>query len=407
MNREYLAFAAHNLKRRKLRSWLTMIGIFIGIAAVVSLIGLGEGLRAAIVSQFGFLGTDVLSVRASGLDFAGPPGQAASNPLQESLVDKISRVRNVEASISRYIESGTVEFNGKQNIGIITSVPEGDKRKILEGMVNLQSQSGRLLKDSDNKKVLIGNDYTKDDTFDRSISQGDQISINNIQFEVVGILEKKGSFIFDQSIFMNERVLLDLFGDEGVVDIIAIKVKDENQINQVKEDVEKLLRKERDVKIGEEDFRVESPQRILESLNSTLFGIQLFVYVIALISILVGGIGVMNTMYTSVLERTKEIGVMKSIGATNRTIFTLFFIESGLLGMVGGVVGVIIGIIGSHSLAAVGRVALGSDFLQAKIGLTLIIGSLLFSFIVGTIAGILPATQAARMQPVDALRYGK
>ena len=110
MSNDYIKLAIHNLKSRKLRSWLTMLGIFIGIAAVVSLIGLGEGLRIAITSQFGFLGADVLSVQATGVAFAGPPGQAVSNPLSDDLTDKIDRVSGVEAAINRHIESGPSSF---------------------------------------------------------------------------------------------------------------------------------------------------------------------------------------------------------------------------------------------------------------------------------------------------------
>ena len=224
----------------------------------------------------------------------------------------------------------------------------------------------------------------------------------------MGILEKKGSFMFDQAVLVNEQSMFDFLDtDEDEVDIIAIKVKDENQINDIQEKVERLLRKERDVDEGEEDFEVQSPQAALDSLKSTLFAINLFIYIIAGISLLVGGIGIMNTMYTAVLERRKEIGIMKSIGARNSTIFTLFFIESGFLGMVGGIVGIILGMILAYGLAAIGRIALGSELIQASIGLSLIIGALLFSFILGTIFGVLPAIQASKQNPVDSLRSVK
>src|SRR3989338_6059624 len=122
---EYIKLSFQSLRRRKLRSWLTMIGIFIGIAAVVSLIGLGEGLRSAITGQFGFLGTDILAVQASGLALAGPPGSGVVDPLNDDLVDKIRKVKGVEAAFGRYLESGTLEFNDKLAIGMAISVPEG------------------------------------------------------------------------------------------------------------------------------------------------------------------------------------------------------------------------------------------------------------------------------------------
>src|SRR3989344_2210684 len=156
---EYLKLSFQNLSRRKMRAWLTMIGIFIGIAAVVSLIGLGEGLRSAVMGQFGFLGTDILSVQASGLALAGPPGSGTPDPLADDLAKKIEKINGVEAAFNRYIESTTLEFNDRSSIGMAVSVPGGDTRKIFEEMVNLKADQGRLLREGDGKKVLLGNDF--------------------------------------------------------------------------------------------------------------------------------------------------------------------------------------------------------------------------------------------------------
>ncbi len=195
--------------------------------------------------------------------------------------------------------------------------------------------------------------------------------------------------------------------DDTDVNVIGVKVKNVDNIDNVKENIEKLMRKERNVKKGEEDFVVESPQNLLATLNSTLFAVQLFIYIIASISIVVGGIGIMNTMYTAVLERTKEIGIMKAIGAKNSVIFFLFSVESGFLGMVGGIIGIIFGLLLAYGLAFIGQITLGSDLIQAHITFGLIIGALLFSFILGIISGIVPAYQASKMQPVEALSFIK
>lgn len=406
MIKDYLFFALDNIRYRQLRSWLTMIGIFIGIAAVVSLIGLGEGLRVAVTSQFGFLGSDILSVQAAGIAY-GPPGTGAVTPLTDDLADKVAKVNGVEVAFNRYMEGGTAGFNDERIITTIGSVPEGETKKAFLVSNNVKVEEGRMLKDGEERKVVLGNAFKGNEIFGKGVKTGDTILINDVDFGVVGILERKGSFILDYAVLINGNAWLDLFGDDGTVEVIAIKVKDPNKIDEVQEDIEKLLRKERDVKKGEEDFIVESPQKILESLNSTLFAVQLFIYIIAGISILVGGIGIMNTMYTAVLERTKQIGIMKSIGAKNSTIFTLFFIESGFLGIVGGCIGVILGWLLAYGFAAAGRMALGSDIIQAHIFLGLITGALIFSFVVGVVAGVLPANQAAKMQPVEALRQIK
>lgn len=399
------ALALSNLMHRKTRTALTMLGVIIGIAAVVSLIGLGEGLRFAIVSQFGFLGGDILTVRAAGVDYAGPPGTGAAVPLTGGLADEISGVSGVEAAINRYTKSVTFEFNGRQTIGIVGSVPEGKNRKFAEKMANLKAEKGRLLKDGDMKKVVLGNNFRNSRMFGREIGAGDQVLVDGITFDVAGILERKGNFLLDSSVAMNEETMIDLLGvDKNTVNAIAVKVKDPDNINKVKAGVERVLRKERGVDEGKEDFVVETPQKILESVNSALFAVQLFVYVIAAIALAVGGIGIMNTMYTSVMERTKEIGILKSIGATNSAIFSLFFVESGLMGMAGGLAGIAVGTAFAYALAFAGRIALGTDLIQIQISPLLITGALAFSFIIGIIFGVLPAYQASKLRPVESLR---
>ena len=409
MLKEYFNLAFVNISSRKLRSWLTMIGIFIGIASVIALMGLGSGLRVAIISQFDFLGSDILSVQASGIAF-GPPGSGVVTPLSDELIEKIAKVDGVESTYNRWIESAIFEFNSIQSLLLVTSTPEGDKRRMFETMLNFKVKEGRMLRDSDTYKIVVGGNYAENEdteektVFKRPIHVGDTVYIDEIKFEVAGALEKKGNFMLDGAIILNENILLDIFGDDGTTDLIAVKVRNEKEMAKTKENLEKLLRKERDVDIGEEDFEVSSPQNILNALDSTLAGINIFVAVIAGISLLVGGIGIMNTMYTSVLERTKEVGIMKAIGAKNSTIFTLFFIESGFLGMVGGLIGVLIGLVLAYGGAFIGRLVLGVNLIQANVSLSLIIGTLVFSFVLGTLFGVMPAMKAAKLQPVDSLR---
>jgi len=410
---DYLSIAIRSLVKRRLRTYLTMIGIFIGIAAVVSLIGLGQGLKDAITGQFGFLSTDILSVQAASVSMSGPPGAGAPNPLQRDYIDKIDRISNVDLVFGRYFASTTIEFNDKQSIEFALSIPGGDKRKPFERMTNLKVQEGRLLTDSDRNSILLGDNYHNDKSynggFGKAVHAGDKILINNKPFTVVGIIEKKGSFIYDDAIWMNEQSMIDsgIVGNEDYINIIAVKVKDVSKIVETQQNIERLLRKERNVKEGEEDFTVQSPQKALESLDSTLFAVQLFITIIAGISLLVGGIGIMNTMYTAVLERRKEIGIMKSIGARNSTIFTLFSIESGFLGLVGGIIGIILGLILAYGLAFIGSLALNSDLIRANVSWWLILGALMFSFVLGTVCGVLPAVRASRLNPVDSLRSTK
>jgi putative ABC transport system permease protein len=403
---DYLKLALGNIRKRKLRSWLTMIGIFIGIAAVVSLIGLGEGLRNAIMGQFSFLGTDIITVQAAGI-MTGMPGSGTITPLKDSLADKISKVNGIQAAINRYLRSAPVEYNNKIVYGYIFSVAEGSDRKVMADALNMRAAQGRMLKDGDARGIVLGANFATDEIFDKPVSIGDSLLINNIKYEVLGILEKKGSFIIDNAIALNQKQYLKDFGDDGTVAVIMVKVYDPKEMSRIEEEVKRVLRKERDVKEGEEDFTVQTPKQTLDNLSSALFAVNLFVYIIASISLVVGGIGIMNTMYTAVLERTKEIGIMKAIGARNSTIFYLFSLESGFLGLVGGLIGISLGLILSYGFAFIGRIVLGAGLIQAHVSFMLIIGALSFSFFIGLIAGLIPAFQASRMQPVQALRYAK
>jgi putative ABC transport system permease protein len=384
-----------------------MIGIIIGISAVVSLIGLGQGLEAAISSQFGSIGTDKLALQAS--SGFGPPGTGVVNYLSKQDLEKVKKVSGVKIAAGRLIRSGKLEFNNHAAFGMATSMPEGESRDLVESALNLEAGTGRLLIDGEKRKVMLGGNLGNENAgFEKQIRVGSTVSVQSAEFEVIGILEKQGSFLTDNLVFINEDDLRDILDvpDEDY-DVIVMQINKNIDIKEVQENVEKLMRKERDVKKGEEDFTVQTPQAILGQVNSTLFAVQFFVYIIASISILVGGIGIMNTMFTSVLERTNEIGIMKSIGARNSSIFTLFFIESGLIGSIGGLIGVLIGAGISIGLANVGRIALGADLIQAEVSIWLIAGSVLGSFILGSIFGIIPAVKASKLSPVDALRHKK
>ena len=384
-----------------------MLGIFIGIASVVALIGLGEGLRNAINAQFGFLGSDIISITASG--GFGPPGTGVVNPLAEKELNAIKNVQGVENAAGRILESGKLVYNNKVAFGYAASMPDGEGRKLMEHVFNLKAEKGRTLEDGESGSVFLGYLFLEEDNpFGKPILPGAKVEVLDKEFKVVGIMEKKGNFQLDGIVLLNEDDLRNLVGRPGNdYDIIAAKFNENADINKIKADIEKRLRKIRNVDEGDEDFSVQTPEAVLETVNSTILAVQIFIYIIASISLLVGGIGIMNTMYTSVVERTKEIGIMKSIGARNSAIFTLFFIESGLLGTVGGIIGVTLGYLGAKGVAFIGRLALGSDLISADISFGLIIGALLFSFFVGSFFGTLPALQASKLSPVDALRYSK
>jgi putative ABC transport system permease protein len=393
-----------NLRRRKLRSWLTILGIIIGIAAVVSLISLGNGLKTAVNAQFGIASTEVISVQAGGLSGYGPPGTGVIKALTTDDVQAIANLNTVERAVGRNIKSGKLEFNNIVIFGYATDIPDGENREFVYEQIQLETEVGRLLKDGDRGKVVLGNNFYTDKVgLNKKVVPGNKVLIQEKYFEVIGITKIQGSFIFDNVVYMNEDDLADLWDIGDSVGVIAVQVKDKSLMDKAKEDIEKLLRKRRNVEKGQEDFEVSTPEASLATVNSVINGVQIFIVMIALISIIVGAIGIVNTMTTAVLERRAEIGTMKAIGATNKQIFTIFLFESGLLGFVGGAIGAILGI----SMGYAGTSAL-NNFIGTTtapvIDYMLIILTLTGSFLVGAISGIAPALRAAHQNPVDALR---
>ena len=333
-----------NLRHRGLRSWLTLLGIFIGVAAVVSLISLGNGLQAAVAGQFGISNTELLTVQAGGVSGMGPPGTGVVEPLTTKELDAIKKLSSVKRAIGRNIVSGKLEYNKKAIFGYATNIPSGENRKFIYNQIEAKTISGRLLKDGDVGKVMLGyNFYTDSVGLEKVVRVGNIVVIQNKTFQVIGILEKKGSFVFDSVVYMNEQDLDQISNYGNKVDIIAVQAISKDSIKKTKEDLEKTLRRIRNVKVGEENFQVSTPEASLELINQVLEGVKIFIVIVASISIFIGSLGIVNTMTTSVLERKKDIGIMKSIGATNNQIFLQFFIESSLLGLVGGFVGAAFG----------------------------------------------------------------
>ena len=404
MLRDYIRLAFLSLKRRRVRSYLTMLGIFIGIAAVVSLISLGQGLEMAVASQFQALGADRITVQASGLGF-GPPGQSVANPLTKSDLQVVQRVQGVEIATARLIEQIIASHNSQSRAVFVASLPtEREERNLVNRLTNVEILEGRDLQPNDQRKVVIGINYFERETFGKTLRPRDTITLQNQEFEIVGVYKRTGSFQVDGAIVLNEQDLRDLVDKQEEYSAILATVSNVDLIDETVDRIRRALRNHRDTPLGREDFQVQTSQQTLEGIQTILTAITIVIVGIAAISLLVGGIGIMNTMYTSVLERTKEIGIMKAIGARNSNIFALFFIESGLLGMAGGIIGIMLGVSLAKLVELLGQVALGTNLLQASFSPTLIIGSLLFSFIIGTIAGTLPARGASKLKPVDALR---
>jgi putative ABC transport system permease protein len=402
MLKDYFLLAFKNVKKRGIRSWLTMLGIFLGIAAVVSLISLGAGLQNAITGQFGELDADKLVVQNAGTGF-GPPGSTVVEKLTDRDVALVESVDGVKLVVPRLIRIVKFESDEKSNFRSVTSLPsQKNKLDLTYDFFNTEVMQGKLLSENDRGKVILGNHFVKDE-FTR-LKVGDNVLIQEKKFEVYGILEESSNLILNHVILMPEQDLKDLLDIHNQVDLIVVQVEDKNKLQSVADEMARKFRRDRKLKVGEEDFSIQTPLQNLSAINTILGIINIIVSGIASISLLIGGIGIANTMYTSVLERTKEIGVMKAIGGKSGSILFVFLLESGLLGLIGGIVGAVIGLGLALMVSSIASSFLGGIDFRVTLSIPLIIGAIGFSLFIGIVSGIFPALQAARMNPVEALR---
>jgi len=403
---EYFDLAFGNLKHRGLRSWLTMLGIFIGIAAVVSLISLGNGLQTAVMGQFGSLSFDKLTIQNKGTGF-GPPGSTVVEKLNDHDLDVIKKVSGIKEILTRLIRVVKVEYNEVATYNYVADVP--DSQELINFMydsTNVKIEEGRLLRAGDRGKILLGADIASSEKYGKKIRVGAKLAINGKNFEVVGILKKSSSFQINSIFLMNVKDLENVLDIKDEYDLIIVQVADKDKLEDVAKNIEDSLRRDRNLDAGKEDFSVQTPEQALSSVNTILSIINLIVVGIAAISLIVGGVGIANTMYTSVVERTKEIGIMKAIGARNSDIMWIFLIEAGLLGLVGGIVGALMGLSLAFIISYAASSFLGENLFTVSISYFLLFGSIAFSFGIGVMSGVFPALQASKLKIVDALRGG-
>ena len=402
MLKDYLIIAFGSLRKRFLRTSLTMLGIFIGVAAVVALVSLGQGMQDAINQQFAGVGTDKIIIQGASAGF-GPPGQDAAGEVDEHDLRIVKKVPGVHRAAGRLLRSVTVEHADETETMFAASVPEeADDRDLVLEANSVKVEKGRMFRPGDTKKIVVGNHLWTTDHFPKPIVVGTKLLVNGVKYEVVGLLKKIGAGR-DTSIMMNEDDMRDLLDEPELFSAVFAQVVEGAEPSQVADRILRAIRRDRHQKEGFEDVTVQTSENFLNTINIILGVVQAVFIGIALISLLVGGIGIMNTMYTSVMERTREIGIMKAIGARNSDVLWIFLLESGLLGMAGGAIGVLIGM-GLSKLVEIAAKGIIGDVLQASFPPALIVGALLFSFVIGMISGVLPARQASKLPPVEALR---
>lgn len=410
---DILRLSLNSLMHRKLRSWLTVLGIVIGVAAVVALVSIGEGMQASITEQLGGLGANTITISPGRMRAFGRVGQQmGASQTTGNLTENDLRIVKTTPGIlySNGIVSGRAEVS---YIGQTASVSiQGVDTSVWRFMETTGLESGRYLSLGDTYVAVIGNRIAND-VFKQQIMLNRQITIGDQNFRVVGILKSAGFMgQEDYSIFIPRDIARNILTDlsSNQLSSIIVQVSDSSNVQDVATEIEKRLMVARHVTEQNKDFTVASAQAIQETVSSITQTITLFLGGIAGISLLVGGIGIANTMFMSVMERTRLIGVLKALGTTNFEVMKLFITESAIMGLVGGLIGVFVGfllssIISEFGVRMIGLGGGGMGGITTVVTPQLVLFAIGFSVFIGIISGLLPARRAADLQPVDALRY--
>ena len=401
---ESFEVSAAALRANKMRSLLTMLGIIIGVAAVIAMMALGQGAQVAVKKSIQSMGNNLLSVFPG--QFRGPGSSLGqSRPLSledsEKIASSVSGVVTVAPEMNRSFQ---VKHDEKAwNTRVVGTTSDYQEVR------NFPLASGSFFREADQvgkRKVCVIGETVCQNLFDEGEDPlGQVIKINRVNFTVVGVLTKKGSTGFfdqdDQIILPINTAIARLFGGSRTrgLSTISVQAASESVMPGVQDEIASLLRREH--KLGpqdEDDFSIRSQTEILQAMQSTTQTFTFLLAGIALVSLLVGGIGIMNIMLVSVTERTREIGVRKAVGARPRDILGQFLIEAVVLSLIGGILGILLGIAGSEvlsKLAGWNTLILPGSILMA----------FLFSSAVGIFFGYYPARRAAGMDPIVALRY--
>ena len=402
MYKESFLMAWASLVANKLRSLLTMLGIIIGVAAVIALVSIGNGVKQDIEDSISSLGSNLLVVLPGAPRTPGArPSQGSMKSLKISDYEAIAKLEGVKAASPMTNGSYVVIY---QNKNWTTSVAGVNSN--FQDVNNWTMTSGRFFSDKNvqnrERVAVVGQTVVKN-LFADEDPVGKEIRVKNIPFRVIGVLKSKGNGTMgndqDDTVLIPYTTSMERVEGIDYLRRVYVVAKDDGGIDRVQADIENLLRVRHNIKdTNLDDFNIQNMKSIMETVAQTTGTFTLFLGAVAAISLVVGGIGIMNIMLVSVTERTREIGVRKALGATYSVIVTQFLIEAVVISLMGGFIGIAFGIGASKVIGMVSG-------MSTIVSVPTIIMSFAFSMAIGLIFGIYPARKAAKLNPIDALHY--
>lgn len=402
MYKESFLMAWASLIANKMRSILTMLGIIIGVAAVIALVSIGNGVKQDIQNSISSLGSNLLMVMPGAPRTPGVrPSQGSMKSLKVSDYQAISKLDGVKAA-SPYTANSYVSIYQSKNWTTTVSGVSSN----FQDVNNWTMAEGRFIssKNVENRErvAVVGQTVVKN-LFAGEDPVGKEIRVKNIPFRVIGVLNSKGNGTMgndqDDVIFIPYTTAMERVEGIDYLRMVYVVASDDNGIDRLQSDIENLLRVRHGIKdTNLDDFNIQNMKSIMETMEQTTGTLTLFLGAVAAISLVVGGIGIMNIMLVSVTERTREIGIRKALGATYFVIVTQFLIEAVVISLMGGLIGIALGI-GASKL-----IGLASG-MSTVISVPIIILSFAFSMAIGLVFGIYPARKAAKLNPIDALHY--
>lgn len=407
---QYISSAIGSITHNKTRSFLTMLGIIIGVSAVIIIMAIGSGAQSLILSQIKTLGTNKVAVFPGKSEEAGPPttvmGITITTLTHEDAMAIEKEIDEVNGVVAYSNESSNVSWDSSNYStsikGTTADYPEVEDSEIATGVFFTREQEKNLA------KVAVLGHTVKRELFGNSEAVGESIKIHNHPFRVIGVQEKKGTVAFqnyDDQIMIPIKTMQKIVKGVDYVDLIRTEVK-QGKNNIAKEKIEMLLRDRHNIddSTGEsDDFTVRSSREALDIITTITDALRYFLTAMAALSLLVGGIGIMNIMLVNVTERTQEIGLRKAVGANNRNIIGQFLIETIIITLIGGVIGIIIGsIVALLASIIINHLGYYWEFSVSLMSVSLGVS---VSMAIGLIFGLYPAKKASDLTPLEALRY--